>query len=184
MKDVMIDLETFGKRSNAVIIQIGACYFDRYTGEIGDKFFTNIDAQSCLDLGFEVDASTIYWWFEQSKEAQGALFQSRKDIHQGILALKYFIKDAKCIWNHLTFDWNILKNYFIKLKYEDDMNFRKGRDLRTIVDVAQEINPDFDYKAFERVGIHHNSLDDCIYQVKYVSECFKIIKGLMWNYPI
>ena len=36
MHEVMLDLETFGTGVHSVIVQIGAVYFDRHTGETGD----------------------------------------------------------------------------------------------------------------------------------------------------
>ena len=47
MKDLMVDIETLGVSHDSVITQIGACYFDRNTGEIGAKFIANIDLSSC-----------------------------------------------------------------------------------------------------------------------------------------
>jgi len=42
-KDIMLDIETMGIRPTSAIVQLGACYFDRITGEIGDKFFMRTD---------------------------------------------------------------------------------------------------------------------------------------------
>jgi len=50
MKDVMLDVETLGTKSTAAIIQIGACYFDRETGEIGDKFKSGSKHMSEVDF--------------------------------------------------------------------------------------------------------------------------------------
>ncbi len=43
MRDCMIDFETLGTGPDAAIIQVGACYFDRVTGEIGATFKRNFD---------------------------------------------------------------------------------------------------------------------------------------------
>jgi hypothetical protein len=62
MKDVMIDFETFGKVPNKCLSQIGAVYFDRVTGELGNKFKASIDARTHQALGGAIDADTVYWW--------------------------------------------------------------------------------------------------------------------------
>jgi hypothetical protein len=51
MKDVMLDIETFGNGKHAAICQIGACYFDRSNGEIGATFKVNVDARSAEKSG-------------------------------------------------------------------------------------------------------------------------------------
>ncbi len=43
MNDVMLDLETLGTRHDAMIISIGAVYFERETGLIGPGFSMNVN---------------------------------------------------------------------------------------------------------------------------------------------
>ena len=52
---VMLDLETMGRDSNAVICSIGVVEFDINTGETGREFFAKVDIQSCLDRGLTVN---------------------------------------------------------------------------------------------------------------------------------
>ncbi len=61
MKDLMLDIETLDVKTTAVITQLGACYFDRYTGKIGRTFLQNISVGSCLMYGLTVDEQTINW---------------------------------------------------------------------------------------------------------------------------
>jgi len=46
------------------------------------------------------------------------------------------------------------------------------KDIRTLVEIAN-VAP----QKTERVGIAHNALDDCLFQVKYCVRCFKKLKG-------
>ena len=64
MIDLMLDLETLGTSNNALITQIGACYFDRYSGKLGKQFLENIQIQDGLNKGFEVDEGAIRFWLE------------------------------------------------------------------------------------------------------------------------
>ena len=57
--NVMVDLETLGNGSESVIISIGAVEFDPETGELGREFYKVVDAQSCVDAGLKIDASTV-----------------------------------------------------------------------------------------------------------------------------
>jgi len=85
--DVMLDLETMGKKSNAAIVSIGAVEFDIETGKTGREFYKVVDLQSCLDLGLKVEASTIYWWLMQSEAARKRICEKGDDLTN---VLKHF----------------------------------------------------------------------------------------------
>ena len=159
--DVMIDIETLGTRPTSAIVQIGACYFDRETGEIGETFCENIRHDYNNDE-FTTDYKTIKWWTQQSFDAIESVFNDESySIVSAIVRLQKFLKDAEYIWAHATFDIPILMNSFEKTKYEFPISYKNIRDIRTLMDLSKyEID-------FKRVGIHHNALDDCKYQVKY-----------------
>ena len=98
MKDVMIDIETLGNGPMAVMIQFGAVYFDRHTGETGKQVFFNVDADSCVELGFEMDSSTVFWWLQQSPEARQSITTqktNRLDIHNAMHVINDFLKEAE-----------------------------------------------------------------------------------------
>lgn len=167
----MIDLETFGNSPNAVIIQIGACKFDRVTGEVGEMFNINVNAESGLKEGFEVQASTIYWWLEQSKAARESVSSDLKwNVRKAMGSLNFFIDDCKCVWSHSTFDFVIMMNHFRKLDIEPNVSFRAARDIRTVVDLAN-----INVNSYERVGVAHDALSDCLFQVKYVVDCLNTL---------
>ena len=170
MKDVMLDLETWGNRHNSVVVQIGACYFNRYTGEIGSTYEVHVDAEDEMASGFDVDASTLYWWMSQSKEAQKmahGLMHERKSCHSAWHYFNEFLNKAKYIWSHATFDFVIMTNHFHVLGIKPKVLFRGARDIRTLVDLSG-------VKFGKRTGTHHNALDDCKHQVKY---CTKAISN-------
>lgn len=168
MKDLMVDLETWGNDKDSVIVQIGACYFDRYTGEIGDTFSVNIDANESMRLGFNVWPSTIYWWLQQSDEARRSFLTDTVATTEAIIMFNDFAKKSKQIWSHATFDFILLMGHFQRLNVTPKFHYRNARDIRTLVDLAK-----VDTRNFERIGTHHNALDDCIFQVKYCTACFK-----------
>jgi hypothetical protein len=175
MKDVMLDLETWGNSNNAVAIQIGACFFDRITGDIGNTFEVHIDARDEVKHGFEINASTIYWWFNQSEMAQVMATgdkHKRLDAYTAWDRFNDFVKKAKCIWSHATFDFVILMNHLRKLEIKPNTGFRDARDLRTLVDLAR-----LEYTKEQRYGVAHNALDDCKYQVAYAVKAINKIYG-------
>lgn len=171
MKDIMLDLETFGTSHNAVIVQIGACYFDRNTGEIGEKILLNIDADDSVRNGFEIDGRTVYWWLNQSDEARKSILADGLllKVKPALSEFNDFVKGSNNrIWSHATFDFVILMNHFNRTNTNTKIHYRQARDLRTLVDIAK-----VKYKKEERTGVHHNALDDCLFQVKYCVACLK-----------
>ena len=173
MKDVMIDLETLGTCNNAVIIQIGACYFDRATGKIGKKLLINVDVESSLKKGFEVEAHTLYWWLEQSEDARQSLIKKKGvSVIAAIKKINTFLKDSECIWSHATFDYVKIEHHLNKLGIKPTFGYRSPRDLRTLVDIT-----DIDLSEYHFDGVQHNALDDCLHQVKYTVDCLNKIKN-------
>ncbi len=167
MKDIMIDLETLGTRSSAAIIQIGACYFDRNTGEIGREFLVNINEQ--ID-GFTMDFSTISWWFQQSQEARESVTADGVNIFAAMSTLQDFLSEGEFLWAHATFDLPIIQHAFEVVKFKNPIPFRGMRDIRTLMDLA-------DHRSEKpREGVHHTALDDAKFQVAYCVEALNQLK--------
>jgi hypothetical protein len=172
MKDVMLDLETLGNGKNKCIVQIGACYFDRETGDIGETFKVNVDARSHVKHGGELDPDTVYWWLSQSKEAQNSITADPKiDIVEAFNSLNDFLKPAKAIWSHATFDFVTVQETFKQLSIKPLFHYRVARDLRTIVDIGK-----INIKDQVRESLHHDALEDCKFQVKYCVAALNNVK--------
>lgn len=161
MKNVMIDLETFGIGTNACIVQVGACFFDTITGELGKEFKENIDARTAILNGAVADADTIYWWLAQSAEARASICKPGLEERVVLEKLNEFLKDAKFVWCHATFDFPIIMNAFKRLGIKPTITFRAARDLRTLGELSGE------WFSKPRTGTHHDALDDCKFQVQY-----------------
>jgi len=185
MKDLMIDLETMGNKSYAAIIQIGACFFDQMTGEIGRKYSINIDLQSALDRGLRVNGDTIYWWLQQSEDARKSILPMVNGeivSHDIVVALSTFMAfvtaektddfvGAERVWSHSGFDYNLLQDAFEVCKLPWPFHYRAPKDIRTLTYCA-----DIDPKSYKSDGLEHNALDDAIFQVRYVCDCLKKIR--------
>lgn len=173
MKDVMLDFETFGNGANACVVQVGACYFDRDTGQIGHTFKSNIDANSCVRQGGQIDASTVYWWLKQSDTVRDGLdldTHENNDFVKVLFQLNDFLKGAENIWSHATFDFVILQTHLKKIGIIPSFSYRAARDIRTLLDIAGDTG------AHARVGLHHDALDDCKTQVQYCVKALQVLK--------
>lgn len=172
MKDVMIDFETFGNGKDKCICQIGAVYFDRVTGELGDEFKANIDAGSHTRLGAKIDADTIYWWMKQSDAARASVCEPGKDIRDVFADLHAFLMGATRVWSHATFDFVTLMETFKQLEMKAPVSYKAGMDIRTLIYLSG-LNLD----SFPRVGTHHDGLEDAKHQVKYTVAALNMLKA-------
>jgi len=168
----MIDLETMGRASGCAIVALGAVVFDPHVGLLGGDFYETIDLQSCVDLGLEIDVSTIEWWFKQSEFARNALFTNRKPILDTLGRFYTWMDDhsAEYVWGHgATFDISILEAAYLKAKRNVPWKYSNVRDTRTLFDIARvEMKRD--------IGTQHHALADARAQVECVLEAYKKLK--------
>lgn len=178
MKHVMLDFETLATSPNAAVIQVGACYFDADTGEIGATFKRNVDAKSAVKSGAIIDPNTVMWWLEQSEVAQNSILAfPREDINLVFSDLNAFLQGAECIWSHATFDFVILTETLSRLAIRPNFSFRATKDIRTLQFLVKRSSDKTESKLV-RNGVHHDALDDCKFQVAYVVEALKRIDNV------
>lgn len=171
MKDVMLDFETLGNGKNKCLVQVGACYFDRVTGEIGDTYSANINPATHVKAGAMIDAETVMWWMAQSDEARASIMSNGRDVTAVMNELNDFLEPAARIWSHATFDFVTLGETLKQLDIKPKFKYRSGLDIRTLVYLAG-----INVKDTVREGTHHNGLDDCKHQVKYCVLALNAVK--------
>jgi exodeoxyribonuclease VIII len=180
---VMIDLETLGLHSNSIMASIGVRKFNIKTGKhVGEPFYHRIDLQSCQDLGFIIDISTLMWWTDPSRDAKSRdeIFGKENRMHIKIMIWKLieYLIDGKCkyIWSKdPDFDCVILKSYFEKLGFEVPWKYYNQRSVRTITHIAKLCNPNA--KCEKYFPANHHALDDCDSQIKDVVEAMRILNS-------
>ena len=175
--DVMLDLETMSKKSNAAIVSIGAVEFNLDTGETGREFYRVIDLKSCLDLGLTVEASTIYWWLQQSQGARDAI--CHEPVHLSVVVQEFNNWMQDCIekvniWgNAARFDIGKLEDAYVACGYnKNPWYFRSERDVRTLGGFAPDIKANSLF-----IGNEHNPIDDCKHQIAYCHKIWKKLNG-------
>jgi hypothetical protein len=169
VKDLMVDLETLGSKYGAVITQIGACYFDRATGEIGEKFQVNIDAEDSVKEGFLIESGAVKFWFDQKHRTW--LNPPLVSLKDGLDQYRQFSKKADCVWSHATFDFSMLLATCFKLGIKPVNRYTTTRDIRTLVDLAKTQKDDDVYPEDA-----HDALADCIRQVGYCYKSFLLLR--------
>ena len=175
MRHLMLDLETLGTTPGCVVLSIGAVEFD--LDGIKSEFHAHIDVDSSTALGLKVDARTVMWWLDQSKEAQNALLQADPfPIHDVLDALSdtFDWKDLKVWANGASFDFPILEAVYkaahrtVPWKYYNQMDFRTMKNLV----------PKDSYELLRaRPGTAHDALDDARAQASTLINIINWING-------
>lgn len=177
-ENIMLDIETLGTFMNAPVVTIGACYFDPMTGEIGEQFYERIDIASAMEFG-KADPETLRWWLKQDSAAQAELAKPGRPAAEVLNALATFYRqsnDGKVWGNGPTFDVTMMDYQYNRvLKQKAPWPFWNVRDVRTVVQLAEGLvkKP----AAFTKDKVAHNALDDCIFQVGYVSKMWRALRG-------
>lgn len=184
---VMIDLETFGTGPNAAIASIGAVLFDPDAGLVGETasemFYRTIDLDNSAEPG-DITPSIVLWWLQQSEEARVELTQGgpRRRLGVALAEFEEWLKGKGVdpykgtFWaNDPDFDLVILANACRRYGLKAPWSFRRARSMRTMLMLNNKFNligkkPDRD------ALVHHNALDDAIYQAKGVAEIMQALK--------
>jgi len=180
----MIDLETLGRREDAVVLSLGAVLFTPERGFI-DKFYTVFNVQEQLEQKRSVHWGTINFWLENEKTFKD-LATVINDSEVGVAKqLNYFLhwleKPRKIggsfdeyhdylvkPWgNGPTFDITILENLLRQYGRDFPWNFWDVRCMRTFREYVGK------NEKVEKTGTLHNALDDAEAQAEYVIKHLK-----------
>lgn len=164
---VMLDLETLGVCSDAVVLSIGACYFQPETGEIGNGFNMSIDIEDTCRYG-NITASTIKWWLTQSEPARMSVVSGTHTVDEVLDEFDKFLGGANnksLIWgNGADFDNVILSNLYQNADRVIPWGQYNNRCFRTLKKILAQTMSNEEPPI--RQGTHHNALDDAIYQAQ------------------
>ena len=174
LNDVMVDLETLGRKAGCVIVSIGAVKFDPLTGFVDEanSFYRAITVESAMRFGLHVDPGTLKWWMQQSDAARAVFNDSEAvGIQQALVEFAEWVaEDGDCgsvkMWgNGASFDNSILSAAYEAVDILQPWNFWNDRCYRTI----KALNPQ---APFVREGTHHNAVDDAVSQAKHLVSMF------------
>jgi len=158
---VMVDLETLGNGSNAVVVAIGAVQFN--AGGVGSVFSVLVDPQSCVASGLQMDVSTVMWWMKQSDAARAALQGKGLLLGDALEQFSSWFPKEGCLWgNGATFDNVILSNAYRAVGQKTPWPYWGDRCYRTVKNLYPEI------KAPVFQGTAHNALDDAAHQARHL----------------
>lgn len=176
----MVDTETLGTKPGSIILSIGAVAFMPTGDGIGDKFYANIDSDSCKEVGLTFDQSTVDWWTRQGEAAKKALTDP-VPAALGIVASQFaafYRRYAGGIWsNGATFDIPLIEAAMRSLGKLPPWKYWDHRDTRTLFNVCGSVNDRDFVNQFREGGVARHALDDAIAQAKAVQHCYRQISG-------
>lgn len=176
--NLMIDFETLGNQTSAIVVSLGGCMFNK--DGIHAKGLWYFDLQEQVDAGRTFTASTLAWWMKQSDAARAVFWDNKKEklkMNQFFDNFEWFIdeclneqgegRDELKVWgNGADFDPAILKDIYYKMHSNGEAavpwKFWNGRCFR-MFNTMTNIR-----KKHKMKGSAHNALDDAIYQAECV----------------
>lgn len=180
---IMIDIETLGKKHNAVVTQLAflAAPSDDLADILGyDSFYLPLQPQ--IDMGRTIDADTIIWWFTKAGESARAKFVQNDggDFDTLVAFVRSFIRKvdtliqaAKATGGKIEivakgpqFDAVIIENLIHSIDEQEPWKYNWLIDLRTLMNKAG-VNPN-DVKHDDIVP--HVALEDCRLQMRLLDE--------------
>lgn len=159
----MVDLETLGTSSRAAIVQIGAVAFDLENPvTFPPSFLANVDPQTSIESGLEVDGDTIAWWMQQENKSW---LDDPQRLYRALELFSSFYTEYKCetLWCHATFDAVILQEAYRLVGMKPPFHYRDVRDLRTIKWAYKDQWNNVIKQMTNKVQ-RHNALVDAFYQ--------------------
>lgn len=176
MRDMMVDLETWGQWSGVAIRSIGAVEFDPYSDKIGAEFYVNVTRESCEAAGLTVSADTAQWWDKQGDDARTLLEKDPVPLPEALkMYASFFMKcGAARTWSQgANFDQPLIEACYRaigKTSRELPWKFWDSRCTRTAYGMAG-----LSFNAEKRVGVHHYALDDAKHQARCVQKSFRLL---------
>lgn len=170
MDNIMVDLETLGKRAGCAVIAIGAAKFDPDTSvvDVDNTFYRAITLDSAMRYGLTVDPSTVRWWMQQS-ELSRAVFDDPEavSIQAALVEFAEWVDaegnyaNVKMWGSGASFDIPVLSAAYEAVDIIQPWEFWNDRCYRTKKAEARLI-------PFVREGVAHNALDDAVSQAKHL----------------
>jgi hypothetical protein len=167
--DLMIDLETLGTGTDAVVLSIGAVFFDIERNELGPTFIVQPEVESQIKKGRVMDPDTIKWWMSQGEAAKQVFKDQTLPTQHTLNLLSQFcrlntesLKELKVWGNGSSFDISILESMYKNFDLKQPWGYNGVMDLRTFRRFVGNMD------RVVKLGTDHNALDDAKSQALYV----------------
>lgn len=170
MADVMLDIETFSTKPNAVILTFGAVKFDPYSdSDPSDAMYVKLNVDDQIVMNRDVDENTLEWWSKQDPEVyeEATSEDDRIELIDFTKQLNKFLVGSSKIWAQgAVFDITIIENLYNQLGVPAPWAYWQIKDSRTIFDTFNDPRKEF------LSNNAHNALADAYAQAKAIQKVF------------
>ena len=167
---LMCDVESMGKKSDAAVVSIGAVFFDLDTCTLGPTFLQTIHLGSAVSAGGTMDPGTVLWWLGQSDEARKGIRFGGRAINVVLQEFSSWISetcrhaDVRPWGNSDFFDIQKLESAYERCEITQPWFWTNCRDFRTV----RNMNPQVEYDFKSKGDDAHNALHDAIFQAEHL----------------
>lgn len=184
----MVDVECLSLQEDAVLLSIGAVRFDPrgedswMTIEYPSRmFYTALPLEVQFEgFGGHVDANTLQWWMQQSKEAQHVFEESaamhKHSISEALNGLIDFMGQCDGLWaSPAHFDYPKLLRLFRKCGLTIPIDFWQ---VHCAMSLKNLVDPEGKTHVETPLGfVGHNALEDAKKQAIQVQQCLRLLKS-------
>lgn len=178
----MIDLETLGTGSDAMILSVAAVEFNPINGATKETFYSKVEIDSYKPYTgcFTMDGATLTWWMTTAPEAarKEAFLGERFPLKTVLENLATWIKARGTVipWSHGScFDIPILSHSFKILGMETPWKFWDIRDTRTLYDITGVNLKTLPVTPAAKAYPEHHAVGDCLRQIEGVRKSYEIL---------
>ena len=170
MEDVMLDLETLDTSPNAVVISLGAVFFNE--NKLGSTFYRVLDVDEQSARGRIVNPQTMEWWAKQSPAARKVFDATGEPVLLVLQDFAEFLGDRNLkIWgNGADFDNILVGSLYDMWGVKRPWSYGNNRCYRTLKNIVNRAPGD---KLPDRLNVHHNALDDAVHQAECAQHYMK-----------
>lgn len=184
--NVMIDIETFGRRPRGLVVSIGAVVFDTHkevpsTGA-ASEFHAVLSWEAALaESRFEKNLETLDWWHEEQSAAYARLreLMKRSTLNMTQLLEKFcnwvapYCQAGAKVWgNSPSFDLVQLENAAKEVGIRFPIPYRAENDYRTLTDLVYGPTS----KPRPPDNIAHDALGDARFQARVCAQALQQIE--------
>lgn len=158
----MIDVETRATTPNAIVLSLGAVFYDK--GGLMDSYYHEFSVEDQQKRGRRSMPSTVAWWNKQVDEGKRMPGNEEANNLQQLVEFSEWVKyvqaerkqDVKVWGNGASFDIPIMESLLSVYDVEIPWKFWNVRCVRTIVDLY----PESRYGEGAQSENDHNALND------------------------
>lgn len=181
-KSLMIDIETLDTKSSAIVLSVGACFFDLDNPNTTiqelyqNSIYLELNPKEQENKNRTISIDTLTWWLNNDLNLKAFFENISINTGRNLKLLSDFIisNQIKSVWSKSpSFDMNILDSLFSDFNMTFPIGFRDRFDVRTVLEIRKLT----EISKIKLQGNGHHALDDAINQTLMICNVLNHIKS-------